>query len=218
MRYLRAATFVVASVLLVQAWSLAQTLGKFSILQVNVKESPLKATLNEQIRWDLDGPSGRITSFHVRVFRGDLRYNTTTMKTLTDKNGCILYQTWVLYAQANGELHVTPLSDIGALSYSGGHFADATLTLVFEAGNESVSPVIRLHKTQLPAYFKYAKVLVVSPDAVARSLEPQIAAQIANALNQSRDAGASSPPKSWSFRQRHVTTSLKLLIRVRRVL
>jgi hypothetical protein len=112
--------------------------------------------------------------------------------THADKNGCIPYHTWVLNAEADGELHVDRLTDVGMLTQDDhGNFSDGTLTLVFEAGNGSVLQDIRLHKTQLPAYFKHAKELVVSPNDWARRLSPGIAARIADVMTRQTDAVSS---------------------------
>jgi hypothetical protein len=73
-----------------------------------------------------------------------------------------------------------------------GNFSDGTLTLVFEAGNGNSAQDIRLHKTQLPAYFRHAKELVVSPNDWARSLSPGIAARVADAIAAHKNAGSST--------------------------
>lgn len=188
-----------ASVLLPHAAALAQ--GP-SVLQVSLTESPLRAILHQQIRWDLSGHYGRLSHFHVRVFKGDLHYNTVYMKQYADKTtGCVPYHTWVLNAQMNESLHVDPLMDVGMLNYTDGHFGDGTLTLVFESDSGDTQENIRLHVTQVEAYFRYAKTLVASPDDIARSWEPEIADHVARMLNSNSAPGSTTfvPPQTVSL-------------------
>jgi hypothetical protein len=167
---------------------LAQGPGQISLMRVALDEhTPKIQQLGQEIVFRVKAGVTLPNSFHVRIFRGTFTFLTRTMKAFADKDGCVPYSTALLYGTANRAIHFQPLSELGWLSRApDGRFAPQDLVLVFEAGDQPTETSIRLHESQLDAYFKYAVPVQLLPSDDAKAAAAEVVEATQRTLGEHR--------------------------------
>lgn len=94
-----------------------------------------------------------------------VHFNTHDMKNTVDRDGCIMYSSSIICLQVDGTvIHMPALTELAWLQQlPNGHPGPQKLTFVFEAGDQPVNPIIRLHKTQVDEYFRNALEVTLDP-------------------------------------------------------
>ena len=151
--------------------------NRIAVLEVPLDElSPKQQLLGEPILLKLREDARAPRDFHVRLFRGT---KNQLLKWPADRDGCIEFSTIVLRATVNGSVHLRSLDDRGWLS---NHGRDAeNYTLVFESGQEVSESKIRIHRSQIQAYFSVAFSMTLVPrqrltEAIERAVQANVTA------------------------------------------
>lgn len=168
---------------------------QISLLRVTLAEpTPKIQQLDEDIVFMVPSAVTFPPRFHMRIFRGSI--NEVRSKK-ADKDGCVTYDTGLLYGHPDSAIHFSPLSASGYGWLSSGaddHFAAQDLVLVFEAGDQPEDTRIRLHKgNQLSAYFQYAVPMQLQPSTSAKGASAQVVKATQQALEEHRAYLAQKP-------------------------
>jgi len=189
-------TLLLAAALAVCTPAAAQDTGGISLVRVSLDEHlPVDVNYGENFSLQIAGAHRIPSNFHVRIFRGNLNYLTKSMKAYADPDGCITFSTVLLWGQVDSAIHMQAFADLGWLKIdSQNRFEAEDLTLVFESGDSPVASRIRIHKTQLADYFRYAVPIRLNPTALAQSASVQIAQATQQELKDTRMRFQAVPP------------------------